>query len=160
MTFFSIVSDRKPQGDLPEDLEFISDDGYTSSEFWLSEGWDHVKREAWQGPLYWRRDVDEATGWRVFTLRGWHGLSELLETPAPCSTSSFFKVDAFARRERTTGFRPKRSGELSRAKQPRQGNLLETGRFHPTAAMECSVLGSCSAIAGNGPRVPTPGYPQ
>ena len=40
-----------------EYLEFMSDDAYTRPEFWLSEGWDNVKRAGWQAPLYWRRDA-------------------------------------------------------------------------------------------------------
>ena len=40
-----------------EYLEFMSDDAYARPEFWLSEGWDNVKRTGWQAPLYWRRDA-------------------------------------------------------------------------------------------------------
>ena len=78
-----------------EYLEFISDDAYVRPELWLSEGWDSVKRAAWQAPLYWRRDTGDKTGWRVFTLTGWHGLSALLDTPV-CHISCF-EADAFAR---------------------------------------------------------------
>src|SRR3984957_19197502 len=45
-----------------EYLEFISDDAYARPELWLSEGWDNVKRAAWQAPLYWRRDAGDKTG--------------------------------------------------------------------------------------------------
>ena len=75
--------------------EFISDDAYTRPELWLSDGWDNVKRAAWQAPLYWRRDAGDKTGWRVFTLTGWHGLEALLDTPV-CHISCF-EADAFAR---------------------------------------------------------------
>src|SRR5215510_12075817 len=51
-----------------EYLEFMSDDAYTRTEFWLSEGWETLKRLAWRGPLYWDRDASDETGWRVFTL--------------------------------------------------------------------------------------------
>src|SRR5262245_7944027 len=78
-----------------EYLEFMSDDAYTRPEYWLSEGWETVKQADWQAPLYWARDASDKTGWRVFTLRGWHGLSELLDTPV-CHVS-FFEADAFAR---------------------------------------------------------------
>ena len=61
-----------------EYLEFMADDAYTRPEFWLSEGWENVKRADWCSPLYWRRDAGDKTGWSVFTLSGWHGLSALL----------------------------------------------------------------------------------
>ena len=78
-----------------EYLEFMSDDGYTRPGLWLSDGWEIVKLAGWEAPLYWDRDSADETGWRVFTLRGWHGLSELLDT-AVCHIS-FFEADALAR---------------------------------------------------------------
>jgi len=66
-----------------EYLDFISDDAYTRAEFWLSEGWETVSHQGWQAPLYWERDATDETGWHVFTLRGWHSLSALLDTPVP-----------------------------------------------------------------------------
>jgi formylglycine-generating enzyme required for sulfatase activity len=68
-----------------EYLDFMSDDGYTSSRFWLSDGWETAKQADWEAPLYWERDPSDVTGWHVFTLRGPHGLSALLDTPRmPC----------------------------------------------------------------------------
>jgi hypothetical protein len=64
-----------------EYLEFMSDDAYTRPELWLADGWDTVRQMGWEAPLYWERDPSDETGWRVFTLRGWHGLSTLLDTP-------------------------------------------------------------------------------
>ena len=55
-----------------EYLNFMADDGYARPEFWLSEGWDAVRREGWRSPLYWERDAGDETGWRVFTLKGSH----------------------------------------------------------------------------------------
>ena len=114
-----------------EYLEFMSDDAYTRPEYWLSEGWDNVKREGWKAPLYWRRDATDKTGWHVFTLSGWHGLSTLLDTPV-CHIS-FFEANAFAR---WTGHRlPTEAEWESVAGQTLpQGNLLETGRLHPVVA--------------------------
>ena len=36
---------------------FIADDGYRRPELWLSAGWDAVKSNNWNAPLYW-------TGWK------------------------------------------------------------------------------------------------
>jgi len=114
-----------------EFLEFILDGGYTRSELWLSEGWDTVNREGWRTPLYWDADPADQTGWRVFTLTGWRVLSALLATPV-CHVS-FFEADAFAR---WRGCRLPTEGEWEHvARQtPPRGNLLDTGRLHPTAA--------------------------
>jgi ergothioneine biosynthesis protein EgtB len=78
-----------------EYLEFMSDAAYARPEFWLSDGWEAVRKHEWRVPLYWERDATDSTGWRIFTLRGWHPLSALLDTPV-CHVS-FFEADAFAR---------------------------------------------------------------
>ncbi|MEY2555378.1 MAG: hypothetical protein QOF93_522, partial [Verrucomicrobiota bacterium] len=36
-----------------EYLEFIADNGYSRSEFWLSLGWTTVHEQNWRAPLYW-----------------------------------------------------------------------------------------------------------
>jgi len=145
-----------------EYLEFMSDDAYARPEFWLSEGWDNVKRAGWQAPLYWRRDAGDETGWRVFTLRGWHGLSALLDTPV-CHVS-LFEADAFAR---WRGFRlpTEAEWECVASQMPQQGNLLEAGKLHPTAARGEDVdqlFGDCwewtaSAYTGYPGYKPLPG---
>ncbi len=145
-----------------EYLEFMSDDAYTRPEYWLSEGWDNAKRAGWQAPLYWKRDAADKTGWRVFTLRGWHGLSALLDTPV-CHIS-FFEADAFAH---WRGHRlPTEAEWESVASQTLpQGNLLETGRLHPAVARGVGVeqlFGECwewtaSAYTGYPGYKPLPG---
>jgi ergothioneine biosynthesis protein EgtB len=78
-----------------EYLAFMEEDGYARPELWLSEGWDTMRAEGWQAPLYWRRDTDTKSGWSVYTLHGFQPLDELSETPV-CHLS-FFEADAFAR---------------------------------------------------------------
>ena len=128
-----------------EYLEFISDDAYTRPEFWLSEGWDNVKRAAWQAPLYWRRDAGDKTGWRVFTLTGWHGLSALLDTPV-CHVSCF-EADAFARWK---GCRlpTEAEWEYVASQATVQGNLLESGRLHPAAARGAGIQATVRRLLG------------
>ena len=75
-----------------EYLAFMADGGYTRHELWLSEGWDRVKANGWQAPLYWREDA-HAGGWTEFTLHG----AQPLALDAPVCHVSFFEADAYAR---------------------------------------------------------------
>jgi ergothioneine biosynthesis protein EgtB len=145
-----------------EYLEFISDDAYTRPELWLSDGWDNVKHAAWQAPLYWRRDPDDTTGWRIFTLTGWHGLSTLLDTPV-CHVSCF-EADAFAR-WRGCRLPTEAEWEHVASRATVHGNLLDSGQLHPTAARGPGIqqlFGDCwewtaSAYTGYPGYKPLPG---
>jgi ergothioneine biosynthesis protein EgtB len=114
-----------------EYMEFMSDDAYTRSGLWLSNGWEMVKQAGWEAPLYWERDPGDDTGWRVFTLSGWYGLSALLDTPV-CHIS-FFEAEAFAR-WRSCRLPTEAEWESVASQEPCHGNLLETGRLHPVTA--------------------------
>ena len=114
-----------------EYLEFMSDAAYARPEFWLSEGWEAVRKQGWRAPLYWERDATDSTGWRIFTLRGWHPLSALLDTPV-CHVS-FFEADAFAR-WRGCRLPDEAEWELAANGSSIRGNLLDTGRLHPAIA--------------------------
>lgn len=72
-----------------EFLNFIADGGYRRPEFWLSDGWAMVQRDALNAPLYW---LGEASGWRQFTLHGPHALEE----QAPVAHLSFYEAAAYA----------------------------------------------------------------
>jgi ergothioneine biosynthesis protein EgtB len=114
-----------------EYVEFISDNGYARPGLWLADGWERIRREGWEAPLYWERDSGDERGWRIFTLRGSHPLAALLDTPV-CHLS-FFEADAFAR---WRGCRLPTEAEwesVAKELQPR-GNLLDTGRLHPARA--------------------------
>lgn len=145
-----------------EYLEFMSDDAYTRPELWLSNGWDIVREMGWEAPLYWERDPENETGWRIFTLRGWHGLSELLDTPV-CHIS-FFEADAFAR-WRGCRLPTEAEWESAAIHVPSHGNLLDAGRLHPTNANGdgiAQLFGDCwewtaSAYTGYPGYKPLPG---
>ena len=114
-----------------EYLEFMSDDGYARAGLWLSDGWESMKQFGWEAPLYWERDSGDGTGWRIFTLRGWHGLSDLLDT-AVCHIS-FFEADAFAR-WRACRLPTEAEWESIASQELPKGNLLDSGRLHPAIA--------------------------
>ncbi len=104
-----------------EFAEFIADGGYKKSELWLSAGWDAVKASGWEAPLYWSSEDD---GWSVFTLRGDKTLEEMQFCPV--SQVSYYEADAYAR---WSGYRlpTEFEWEAAAARQPLQGNLLDSG---------------------------------
>ena len=115
-----------------EYLAFIEGEGYTRPELWLSEGWDMMRAEGWQAPLYWRRDETTNSGWSVFTLHGWQALDALSETPV-CHLSCF-EADAYARwagHRLPTEF----EWEFVAAQFPTAGNFIESGKLHPEPAI-------------------------
>jgi ergothioneine biosynthesis protein EgtB len=113
-----------------EFARFIADGGYRRPELWLSAGWDAVKANGWQAPLYW---TERDGGWRVFTLRGELGLERL--KGAPVSHVSFFEADAYAhwaRQRLATEF----EWEAAAEGRPTDGNLLDAGLLLPSPATE------------------------
>jgi len=111
-----------------EYLDFMRDGGYERPELWLSEGWDTVRAQQWRAPLYWFEEDGE---WRVFTLRGAVDLSSLLDTPV-CHVS-YFEADAFARWA-GKHLPTEAEWEIAAEELPVEGNLLESGLLHPSAA--------------------------
>lgn len=71
-------------------LNFMAAGGYQRSEFWLSEGWNHIVQQGIQAPLYWH-EVDG--NWHEFTLAG----SFRLDIKTPVTHVSFYEADAYAR---------------------------------------------------------------
>jgi ergothioneine biosynthesis protein EgtB len=68
--------------------DFIADGGYATPQLWLSEGWDWVKANAVDRPLYWHED-----GQSSFTLAG----PRDLDRAAPVDHVSYYEAEAFAR---------------------------------------------------------------
>jgi ergothioneine biosynthesis protein EgtB len=73
-----------------EYLDFIADGGYLRPELWLSLGWQFMREQGWNAPLYWRVDDGE---WTLFTLAGRAPLAR----EEPVCHISYFEADAFAR---------------------------------------------------------------
>lgn len=68
---------------------FIEDGGYRRAEFWLSDGWDMVRREGLRAPQYW---IQETPGWSVFTLEGIAPLA----ADEPVMHVSYYEAAAYA----------------------------------------------------------------
>jgi len=113
-----------------EFANFIAADGYGRPELWLSAGWDAVKANGWQAPLYW---TERDGSWSVFTLRGELGLEKLEDVPV--SHISFYEADAYAR---WAGQRLATEFEWEAAVEGRatSGNLLDSGRLLPLPAVK------------------------
>lgn len=103
--------------------EFILDEGYRNAGLWLSDGWAAVNERGWERPLYWSEDLDTE-----FTLGG---IREL-DVHAPVTHVSYYEADAFAR---WAGARlpTEQEWELAAAPTEVDGNLAESGLWHPAA---------------------------
>ncbi|MGH8402225.1 MAG: ergothioneine biosynthesis protein EgtB [Gammaproteobacteria bacterium] len=104
--------------------EFIRAGGYETPELWLSDGWATIQKEGWMHPLYWNKDMTAE-----FTLGG----QRELDANAPVCHVSYYEADAYAR---WAGARlpTETEWETFVADRPTEGNLMESGLFHPRVA--------------------------
>ncbi|MFN0182787.1 MAG: ergothioneine biosynthesis protein EgtB, partial [Aquabacterium sp.] len=72
---------------------FIADGGYRDPRWWLSAGWDWVRNQAVQAPLYWRREGDGLLDWSAFTLHG----RVAIDPHTPATHISLYEADAYCR---------------------------------------------------------------
>lgn len=111
--------------------EFIKDGGYERCELWLSDGWATINEHRWQRPLYWDAALE-----KEFTLGG----DREIDDNAPVCHVSYYEADAFARwagARLPTEF----EWETAAVKQAVNGNLLESGHWHPSAAQGSQYFG-------------------
>ena len=110
-----------------EFMEFMDDGGYRRPQFWLSDGWDAVCANGWDSALYWERGEDGS--WSHFAGDG----IKSIEPSAPVCHVSYYEADAYAR---WAGARlpTEEEWEVTAARYPSQGTLLEDEVFHPRAA--------------------------
>jgi ergothioneine biosynthesis protein EgtB len=108
-----------------EYLLFMEDGGYARPEFWLSDGWFACRQNGWKAPLYWE---PEGSDWRFYTLEG----MKEIDLDEPVCHVSYYEADAYARwacaRLATEAEWETAAVEAGAAIE---GNLLESGRFHP-----------------------------
>ncbi len=104
--------------------EFIRARGYGTPELWLSDGWATIQKEGWMRPLYWNKDMTAE-----FTLGG----ERELDANAPVCHVSYYEADAFARWA-DARLPTEAEWEAFAAGRPIEGNLMESGLFHPCVA--------------------------
>jgi ergothioneine biosynthesis protein EgtB len=111
-----------------EYLAFMEDNGYARPELWLSMGWATVEENGWSEPFYWERRDGE---WWTYTLAGIRRVA----AAEPVVHLSYFEADAYAR---WAGARLPTEAEWEVAASGLEvdGNLAESGRFHPAPAPE------------------------
>ncbi|MFO1295521.1 MAG: ergothioneine biosynthesis protein EgtB [Rubrivivax sp.] len=119
-------------------LEFIEAGGYGEPRWWLSAGWDWVRQQRVEAPMYWRRraDAQGGSGWACFTLHG----EVPVDPHTPVVSVSLYEADAYARwRGEATGepLRLPTEAEWEHAAQQHEaagiaaGNFVESGALHP-----------------------------
>lgn len=74
-------------------LEFINDGGYKNFKYWLSDGWETVKKNGWEAPMYWERD--EIGNWIKFDFKGKRYIDNFPDEPV--INLSYYEADAYAR---------------------------------------------------------------
>ena len=73
-----------------EYLKFIDDGGYKDYKFWLSDGWDSVKKNKWVAPMYWEKEDGK---WIVRDFLG----KRKLNPNEPVCHVSFYEADAYCK---------------------------------------------------------------
>jgi ergothioneine biosynthesis protein EgtB len=132
-----------------EVLAFVADGGYREARWWLSDGWDIVRREGWTGPMYWRGDGS------LYELGGVRAINPA-ET---CSHLSYYEADAIAR---WLGARlpTETEWELAARGDPSRGHFADDQRLHPSPATEdglAQVFGDVWEWTASG-HTPYPGF--
>ena len=71
-------------------LEFMNDGGYDDFSFWLSDGWDAVKKNEWSAPMYWEKKDG------VWFTRDFVG-ERKIDYNEPVCHVSFYEASAFCK---------------------------------------------------------------
>ncbi|MGK0500461.1 MAG: ergothioneine biosynthesis protein EgtB [Oceanicoccus sp.] len=106
-----------------EYMAFIDDSGYQRSELWLSDGWDKIKQQQWQAPLYWQQPT---AGQRMhFTLNG----LQPIDPEEPVSHISAYEADAFARWCKARLLTEFEWEHVAKQQPTTDGNFVESGQL-------------------------------
>ena len=124
-------------------LEFIEDGGYDNFSFWLSDGWDAVKKNEWSAPMYWEKENDE---WFTRDFVG----KRKINPDEPVCHVSFYEAMAFCK---WAGKRLPTESEWEKAalwnESENDKTIFPWGNEHPTknhANLLDSCIWSCTDI--------------
>jgi ergothioneine biosynthesis protein EgtB len=118
-----------------EYLEFMQDGGYETYKHWLSDGWEKVKSNKWNSPMYWEKINDE---WYV---RDFLGIRKINLNEPVCHVS-YYEADAYCK---WAGKRLPTEGEWEKAacwnEEKQEKMLFPWGNESPTEE-KCNLLES------------------
>lgn len=107
-------------------LEFIDDGGYETYKYWLSDGWEKVKKNNWKSPMYWEQKDGE------WVVRDFLGIRNLNPNEPVCHVS-FYEADAYCK---WAGKRLPTEAEWEKAacwdNQTQQKTIFPWGNEQPT----------------------------
>ena len=116
-----------------EYLEFMQDGGYETYKHWLSDGWEKVKSNKWNSPMYWEKINDE---WYV---RDFLGIRKINLNEPVCHVS-YYEADAYCK---WAGKRLPTEGEWEKAacwnEEKQEKMLFPWGNESPTVE-KCNLL--------------------
>ncbi len=115
-----------------EYLRFMHDNGYATATLWLSDGWDCVRANQWNAPLYWEMRDGE---WWHYKMDGMQPVC----ADEPVCHVSYYEADAFARwagGRLATEF----EWEVASRSCAVEGNFMDSGALHPQSAREGGSL--------------------
>ena len=118
-----------------EYLEFMNDGGYETYKHWLSDGWEKVKKNKWNSPMYWEKINDE---WYV---RDFLGIRKINPNEPVCHVS-YYEADAYCK---WAGKRLPTEAEWEKAscwnEEKQQKSIFPWGNENPTEG-KCNLLES------------------
>jgi len=76
-----------------EYMRFVEDGGYGSYRHWLADGWEKVKENGWEAPMYW----EKAGGGRSWQISDFAGRQRPVDPREPVRNVSFYEADAYCR---------------------------------------------------------------
>jgi ergothioneine biosynthesis protein EgtB len=116
-------------------LEFMEDGGYDNYKYWLSDGWEKVKADKWNAPMYWEKSDGE------WSVRDFAGIRKINPNEPVCHIS-YYEADAYCK---WAGKRLPTEAEWEKAacwnEEKQEKTIYPWGNEHPTTE-KCNLFES------------------